>query len=206
MIHRTLPCFFVSFVVLLSMLLGCGQRQAYNKHYYFLNAIREGQPVTRQKDVILEVRNFTIDSAFDGKGLIYRTGEMKYETDFYNEFLVSPRSMITEKTRNWLATSRLSQRVLDPGSQINPTHMIEGNITALYGDFRDKTSPKAILEIRIFLLETKVGEEPVSVFGETYKSSIALETNDAESMVNALDKCFGEILANLEEDLSEKLP
>jgi hypothetical protein len=130
---------------------------------------------------------------------------MKYETDFYNEFLVSPQSMITEKTRNWLAASKLSQRVLDPGSQIIPTHVIEGNITALYGDFRNTTSPRANLEIRIFLLGTKAGEEPVSVFGETYKSSIALETSDAESLVNALDKCLREILANLEEDLSEKL-
>ncbi|MHC4111083.1 MAG: hypothetical protein ACYSUY_08405 [Planctomycetota bacterium] len=33
---------------------------------------------------------------------------MKYETDFYNEFLISVGSMITEKIRNWLVASRLS--------------------------------------------------------------------------------------------------
>jgi uncharacterized lipoprotein YmbA len=205
MIHRILPHLLVSFLITLTVFSGCSQRKAYDKHYYFLSSIRKAQPITRQKDFILEVSNFTIDSPFGGKGLVYRTGEMKYETDFYNEFLVSPRSMITEKTRNWLAASGLSQRILNPGSQINPTHMIEGNITALYGDFREETSPKAILEIRIFLLETKAGEEPVSVFGETYKSSIALETNEAESLVNALDKCLKEVLTSLEKDLSGKL-
>ena len=205
MIHRILPYLLVSSLIALTIFPGCGQRQAYDKHYYFLSATRKAQPVTRQKDVILEVRNFTIDSAFGGKGLVYRTGEVKYETDFYNEFLVSPRSMITEKTRNWLAAYRLSQRVLDPGSQIDSTHVIEGNITVLYGDFRDKTSPRAVLEIRIFLLETKAGEEPVSVFGATYKSSVALETKDPESVVNALDRCLEEVLANLEKDLSDKL-
>lgn len=203
--HRILPYFLVSSLIALIVFTGCGQRQAFDKHYYFLSAIRKAQPVTSQKDVVLEVSNFTIDSAFGGKGLIYRTGEVKYETDFYNEFLVSPRSMITEKTRNWLAASRLSRRVLDPGSQIDPTHVIEGNITALYGDFRDNTSPRAILEIRIFLLEIKAGEESVSVFGATYKSSVALETKDPESVVNALDRCLEEILAKLEKDLSDKL-
>lgn len=204
--HRILPYFLVSSLIALTVFSGCGQRQAYDKNFYFLSATRKAQPVTRQKDVVLEVRNFTIDSAFGGKELVYRTGEVKYETDFYNEFLVSPRSMITEKTRNWLAASRLSQRVLDPGSQIDSTHVIEGNITALYGDFRDKTSPRAVLEIRIFLLETKAGEEPVSVFGATYKSSVTLENKDTENLVNALDKCLEEILTNLEKDLSEKLP
>jgi len=188
------------------MLPGCGRRQAYDKHQYILNATRPGQPITSQKDVILEVRHFTTDTAFSGKGLVYRTGELKYETDFYHEFLISPRSMITEKTRNWLSASGLCRRVLDPGSQIDPTHMIEGNITALYGDFRDKASPKAVMEMRMFLLETRAGDEPVSILGATYKSSADLESSGPDGLVNAFDKCLEQVLKTLEKDLAEKFP
>ena len=206
MIRRTLPYLFLSYLIALTILPGCGGRKAYDKHNYLLNATRQAEPVARQKDVILEVRNFTIDTAFSGKGLVYRTGELKYETDFYHEFLISPRSMITEKTRNWLAASGLCQRVLDPGSQIDPTHMIEGNITALYGDFRDEASPKAVMEIRMFLLETRAGEEPLSILGATYKSSADLESSGPDGLVNAFDKCLEQVLKTLEKDLSEKLP
>ncbi len=113
--------------------------------------------------------------------------------------------MITEKARTWLSESGLFKRVLDPGSQIDPTHIVEGNITSLYGNFRDKSSLTAVMEIRIFLLKVETGTEPVPAFGETYKSSVGLESKDAESLVRAFDHCLKEILKDLERDLMEKL-
>jgi hypothetical protein len=136
---------------------------------------------------------------------VYRTSKSGYESDFYNEFLASPSAMITDIMRNWLSASRLFRRVLDPGSQIDPTHIIEGNITALYGDFRDNSSPKAILEMRIFLLETETGEEPLPIFGKTYTSSIDIESEDPEGLVEALGRCLEGVLSTLESDLAERL-
>ena len=205
MTRRIFSCLRVSLYVWLAILSGCGSRQAYNKKYYIFNAIRQEESFKAKEDGILEVRHFTIDSAFNGKGLVYRTGEFEYETDFYNEFLVSPSAMITEKARTWLSESGLFKRVLDPGSQIDPTHIIEGNITELYGDFRDKSSPMAAMKIRVFLLEIISGIEPVIVIGKTYKSSIALESRSAEDLVGAFDRCLAEILAKVERDLAEKL-
>lgn len=205
-IGRALPYLLASYLILVTIIPGCGRRQAYDKHYYLLSATRQGEPAGRQSEVILGVRNFTIDSAYGGKGLVYRTGDLTYETDFYHEFLISPRSMISEKTRNWLAASRLWERVLDPGSQVDATHLVEGNITALYGDFREKGSPKAVMEMRIFVLETRAWEEPVSVFGASYKSSIDVESEGPEGLVGAFDRCLEEVLTALENDLAEELP
>jgi hypothetical protein len=113
--------------------------------------------------------------------------------------------MITEKVRNWLAGSGIARRVLDPGSNIDPTHIVEGNVIALYGDFRTKSAPKAIMEIRIFLLDTKTETESGIVFGKTYTSSVGLESKGPEDLVSAFDRCLVEILTNLEQDLAEKL-
>lgn len=205
MTRRMFSCLRVSIYVWLAILSGCGSRQAYNKKYYIFNTIRQAESIKAERDGILEVRHFTIDSAFNGKGLVYRTGEFEYESDFYNEFLVSPSAMITEKARTWLSESGLFKRVLDPGSQIDPTHIIEGNITSLYGNFRDKASPTAVMEIRIFLLKVNPGKDPSFVFGNTYKSSVALESKGAEDLVSAFDSCLTEILTNLERDLAETL-
>jgi len=187
------------------MLSGCGSQQAYNKKYYVLSAIRETKSIKAEKDSILEVRHFTIDSAFSGKGLVYRIGEFEYESDFYNELLVSPSAMITEKARTWLSESGLFKRVLDPGSQIDPTHIIEANITGFYGNFRDKAAPSAVIEMRIFLLKVYPGKDPSFVFGKKYKSSIGVDSKSPEGLVKALGRCLEEIMTTLEKDLAKNL-
>ena len=203
--HRLIrSCFGLSLIMSAIIIAGCGQ-ESYDKQHYILDTQRASSAVAGNNTNILEVRRFTIASAFNSKSLIYRIGEFEYESDFYNEFLVSPAVMITEKARNWLSTSGLSRRVLDPTSYVDPTHVIEGNVIALYGDFRGEARPTAVMEVRIFLLETKTGKEPVIVFGKTYKSSVGLESEGPEDLVSAFDRCLVEILTNLEEDLAERL-
>jgi len=103
------------------ILAGCGQK-SYQKQHYILDARRASSVAASDSGNILEIRRFTSNAAFSGKNLIYRTGEFEYESDFYNEFLISPAAMITEKARNWLSASGLPRRVLDPGSHVDPTH------------------------------------------------------------------------------------
>lgn len=187
------------------MLAGCGIGQAHSKKYYVLRATRPAESARTETDCILEIRRFTIDSAFDGKGLVYRTGQFEYESDYYRQFLTFPSAMVTDKTRNWLSSSGLCRRVLDVASQIEPTHILEGNITALYGDFRDSVAPEAKIEIRVFMLKTQASGEPLPVFGKTYKSSVPIERKAPEALAEALDNCLARILGSLEEDLAEKL-
>lgn len=204
MTSRMLSCLYVNLFVWLLILPGCGSRQAYDKKYYVLGAVRQAESTGAETGSILDVRRLTIDSAFGGRGLVYRIGDFEYESDFYNEFLVSPSAMITEKMRNWLTGTGLFERVLDMGSMIDPTHVIEGNITALYGDFRDKSAPAAIMEIRVFLLKAQPSGEAVPVFGKTYKSTLAVESAGPEGLIEVLDRCLEEILSTLEKDLRQK--
>ena len=194
----------LSLVASAVLISGCGAK-SYEKQHYLLDAQRVPSTVTGDNQNIVEVRRFTVETAFSTKGLTYRKGEFEYESDFYNEFLIAPGAMVTEKVRNWLSASGLSRRVLDPGSYLDPTCVLEGNIIALYGDFRGKSSPKAVMEIRVFLLEMKAGAEPAIVFGKTYKSSIAFESEGPDALVRALDRCLVDILTDLEKDLAEKL-
>jgi len=205
MIQRFSACLIPIVLVWLMTLSGCTRPETYNKKYYVVNTSRQTEPARIQTDFILEVSRFTIDSAFSGSGLVYRIGDAEYESDFYNEFLASPSAMISDTMRNWLSRSRLFKRVLDPGSQIDPTHMIEGNITALYGDVRVASSPRATIEMRIFLLEAETGDEPLPVFGKTYTASTVMESDDPEGLVEGLGRCLQKILSALENDLAERL-
>lgn len=194
----------LSLVASAVLISGCGAK-SYEKQHYLLDAQRVPSTVAGDNQNIVEVRRFTVETAFSTKGLTYRKGEFEYESDFYNEFLIAPGAMVTEKVRNWLSASGLSQRILDPGSYLDPTYVLEGNVVALYGDFRGKSSPKAIMEIRVFLLDMKTAADPAIVFGKTYKSSVTLDSEGSGDLVRALDSCLVEILTDLEADLAEKL-
>ena len=181
---------------------GCGSRAAFNQRNFLLEASRNRPQQKTSKDIVLGVQSFNVDMTFSTKSFVYRKGPSEYETDFYNQFLISPNDMITEKTRSWLSESGLFKLVLEPGSYAEATHSLEGNIIALYGDFRDKSSPKATMKIRFFLV--KLSGKSV-VFGKTYEVVSKVGDRTAESLVEAFDGCLRQILTELEKDLIEKL-
>ena len=192
------------YFLLLTVVLGGCARTAVNKRHYILEAARQDGPAETQTDVVLEVHRFTIDAAFADKALVYRRDELIYESDYYHEFLVAPAVMITERARLWLARSGLFARVLTPGSRLEPSHTLEGNITQLYGDFSDPSAAKAVLELHCFLLANENVDETI-VFGKVYGVSIPLKTRTADALVEALDRCLIQILERLEEDLQQSL-
>ncbi|MHC4475240.1 MAG: ABC-type transport auxiliary lipoprotein family protein [Planctomycetota bacterium] len=197
-------CVYLNLIVASLVVSGCGGPKPYNKRYYVLDVERKAETVKTDDKYILDVRRFTIDSAFDSKGLVYRKGEFEYEADFYNEFLIAPADMVTEKTRTWLSQSGIFTRVLDKGSYLEPTHTLEGNITALYADSRETSSPLAIMEMRLFLLANKAPKESV-VFGKAYSTSSGPTTEGPEGLVEAFDRCLEKILTDLEKDLAAEL-
>ena len=191
-------------LMIVSMILsGCGpKRIAYNQRNFVIETSRNRPQQKISKDVILNVQNFSIDVAFSSKSLVYRKGQSEYETDFYNQFLIRPDDMITEKTRGWLSESGLFKLVLEPGSYTEATHMLEGNIIALYGDFSEDSSPKATAKIRFFLV--KLSDKSV-VFTNTYEAVSEFKDRTAESLIEAFGVCLTNILSDLEKDLQEQL-
>jgi hypothetical protein len=187
------------------VLAGCRQPIAENVTQYILEPHRAAEPVPVSEGRILEVRRFTIDSAFAGKNLVYRTGELKYEADFYNEFLISPATMVREAARDWLAQSNRFLRVADPGIYSEPALALEANITALYGDMRDKNAPKAVMEIRAFLLKVEGVEDPEILFGKTYSAAQDLEKPAPDGLIAGLNSCLQTILDEMEQDLAARL-
>ncbi len=195
-------------VVLMAVLCsGCVSRHSYTKRQFVLEATRPAQPIQlapQRRDVVLAVRGFTIDPVCDGKGLLCRKGESEYESDFYNEFLIAPQALISSQTRKWLAQSGMFQTVLEPGSLVEPTHFLEGNVLALYGDFRDQGLPQAVIQIRVFVVTNK-GPRPQIVLARDYQASHRAEGQTADALVTALDRCLEQVLAQLEKDLVEAL-
>jgi cholesterol transport system auxiliary component len=198
-------CACVTTILLLALLgLGCLGRHTYAKRQFVLEAARPAQPPGQARDIVLAVRTFTIDPAYSSRGLVYRKGESQYESDFYHEFLTAPQDLITSQTRNWLAQSGLFKTVLEPGSLLEATHVLEGNVLAVYGDLRGPSLPQAVLEIRFFLITTRDSKFQ-NIFTRDYRASHPAQEKTADALVAALDQCLAQILSELEKDLSKVL-
>lgn len=191
-----------SLVSISTFLSGCGSRMASNQRNFILDISRNRPQQEISKDVILEVQSFSIDTAFSTQSFVYRKGQSEYERDFYNQFLIQPEGMITEKTRSWLSESGLFKVVLEPESYADATHVLEGNIITLFGDFSNGSLPQANIKMRFFLL--KLPEKSI-VFAKTYDVESEIESRTAESLIKAFEECLVKILSDLEHDLQEKL-
>jgi hypothetical protein len=200
------PCAFVillAFVLLPS--IGCSFKQASPaKQSYLIEARRSGEARPTLASAVLRVQTLQVATAFEGKGFVYRSSELGCWTDFYHEFLVAPRALLTEQTRQWLGTSGLFSHVLDPGSKADATHSLEGNVLALYGDFRQAGSPKAVLAVQFSLLND-LAASPAIVFHKGYRQEMPLENRAPETLAKGWGAALEQILRALEQDLAQVL-
>lgn len=174
------------------------------KRQYVLRAERDDQPAANGAAPALRVRRFRASSPFSGTQLVYRRGDVTFETDFYNELLAPPASMITAQVRQWLGSGDVFASAVGVGSLANTAYLLEGNIIALHGDYADKKKPAAVLEIQFFLIDDS-GNENAVVFHKTYRQTAPLASDEPATLVKGLNGCLRQMLKALEADLKTAL-
>ena len=108
--------------------------------------------------------------------------------------------MLTEDIRRGLAEAQAAQYVVGTSSQLDPTHVLEGTVDAFYGDFRDLSAPKAVLEMEFFLSKESPARAEI-LMRKRYSKSIAINGRSAAALVKGWDQALSEIVAALAADL-----
>jgi cholesterol transport system auxiliary component len=200
--NKTLLIFFIGHLALLCFLTGCFNfNKAYpEKHYFVLNVSRGKKPLLSTSNAFLKIQRFRVSPQFEGKAFVYRKGNLNYESDYYNEFFISPGLMITEEVKKWLAESGLFKYVMGSSSPVEPTFKLEGAVNALYGDYSDTEAPKAVLEIQFFLVRN-LSSGPVIVFGKTYHEEILLKGHSPDALATGWNLALEHILTELEANI-----
>ena len=173
------------------------------KHSYILEAVHSGETRASIPETVLKVRKFRASPAFEGKELVYRASDARYEGDFYNEWFVPPNAMLTQQTLNWLTKAGLFQYVMDSSGPLPATHRLEGTLTALYGDYR-ATPTKAILAVQFFFLHEASAEGEV-LWHQEYRKEVDVMEQTPEALVKGWNSALRLILSEFEEDLTRTL-
>jgi cholesterol transport system auxiliary component len=188
--------------LLLALCAGCvGFERSYpDRHYFVLEAAANLSRSNPSANETLQVSNIRVSPRYADRSFVYRTSEAGYESDFYNQFLVSPASLITEEVRKDLTASQVFKYVISQSSPLQPSYVLEGTVNALYGDFRNSNSPRAVLEMEFFLT-SEIPEKPGILMQKRYAKSLPLTGRTPEALVKGWNEALEEILTSLVTDL-----
>lgn len=191
-------------VVLVIFFSGCvSLEQKYPDKRYFVIEIHDaGRASPAQSDRVLLVSNLHISPRYAGTGFVYRTSETAYESDFYNEFLSSPGTMISEEVRKGLTAAPGFKYIIGPASDLTPNYVLEGSVNALYGDFRNLSSPAAVLEIEFFLRSDNPSNPGIALH-KRYEKSVSIGQRSPDALAKGWDQALQEIVAKLVADLDK---
>ena len=188
-------------------LAGCTlTRPAPVKETYLVNVDRPAQLTATPLPGVLLVGTIDVAEAFSGKSMVYRFGEHRYEADFYNEFLVSPRDMLTQCVLEWLQKARLYQTVARlAGSRRADADVLRGFVNEMYADVRDPARPQAVLSIQFYLTREQAAGHPV-VFTQQLRNEAPMTDASPEAFAAALSQALAAILTELEKQLRAAVP
>jgi cholesterol transport system auxiliary component len=188
------------FIVALA-LGGCGlTRPAPVKETYLLEpplppAVAKPQPTS------VRVGAVNVAAPFRGRGLVYRASELRYETDYYQEFLIPPSTMLTELTSRALERSKAFARVVPPGSAGSADWELNGFVSALYVDVSDNARRAAEIAISFYLFAgDRIHEMPV--WTRDYRRHAPVSAQTSQAYAAALNAALGEIFTELTRDLA----
>lgn len=189
------------FVFLLAGCVGLVQSQP-EKRYYALEVVREGETKVLLPGAVLDIRRFRATPPL-GRELVYRESDARYESDFYNQWFVMPDVMLAQQTTSWLMAAGLFQIVMDSSGSLPPTHILEGTVTALYGDYRANPA-KAVLGLQFILVHDTAPSRDM-IWHNQYRKEVEVREQSPEALVSGWSEALRSILTALEADMRQAL-
>ena len=156
--------------------------------------------VTTPKAATLRIGTFNVSAPYRDRAFTYRTGDVKYESDFYNEFFVAPGPMIGQATTKALAAANVFTRVVPAGTAPEEgDFVLEGFVADLYADARERPAA-GVVGINFYLTRTTFPS--TVVWSRDYRERVALSASTPEALAQAWNEALGRVLARLASDLS----
>jgi len=168
------------------------------KNYFLLEAAAQPAADPPAYPFALKITNFEVAPPFQERGLVYRLDEQRYESDFYNQFFVTPRSMITTQAAQWLAQRQIFAAVLTAATTLDASYTLEGLVNQLYADLRPGAQPATVFTMQVFVTHTL---DRAIVMDRTYSHTVYVPNQSPASVVKGLGQGFGQCLEELERDL-----
>lgn len=190
---------------------GCLSKKPLNKESFAFDIPEANPHVGATNAPVLTIREISVMPPFDSPSLTYRTGSFSYERDPYAGFLASPAASLGEPIRALLRNTGKFSVITDPESALRGNLALEISVTQLYGDFRDKEHPSAVLEMRFVLYDSGQPRSsrlskptPKVLLQKVYIQRVPLKAHTAAAVVAVLNDALQEIVMQFARDVPAK--
>ncbi len=159
------------------------------------------QPVAKQQPGVLRIGTINVAAPYRGRAFIVRETDLKYESDYYYEFLSPPGIIIGDATARALTAAHVFKAVLPLGIPAESDWMLDGFVGAIYGDARVPAQSAAVLQMTYYLSRTTAGTG-VPFWNRAYDKRVPFEGGSSGRYIAALNTALSEVLAELARDLA----
>lgn len=147
-----------------------------------------------------------VAAPYRGRDFVFRTDALRFESNYYFQFLVDPATMVTDGTARALEAARPFAQVVGPGSGVDADWHLDGFVSALYADVRDPAQPAAELDVTWYLTSAD-GDMHAPTWTREYRERTPMRDTTPQAYVAALNAGFEAIVSELAIDLARaKLP
>ena len=157
---------------------------------------RTGAPNKPRTNLWLKMGSVSISPPFDGKSLVYRLGDQRYEKDFYNTYSALPNEMIGNATRQWLNSAQIFSMTVGQGNSFFPYYILQTSVEEFYGDYRVR--PEAVVTVEFFLTATDPKKHNPVIGKNRYTKRITLRDNTPQALILGQQEALAQILKEYE--------
>jgi cholesterol transport system auxiliary component len=168
---------------------------------------RTGTPYIPRTDFWLKIGSVSVAPPFDGRSLVYRLGDQRYEKDFYNIYSAIPADMIANAERQWFNQANIFSMTVGQGNSLFPFYTLQTTINEFYGDYRVR--PEAVVSVEFILTVTNAGIGNPIIGANRFSKRIALKDNTPQALALGQQQALAEIFKEYEVPLYQytgKLP
>lgn len=156
---------------------------------------RTAAPRANPVKMHLKMGSFSANAPYDGKSLVYRMSENKYEKDFYNVYLIYPRDMVANATQKWLTQSNAFTQIIEQPTTFFPMYQLQGVIDEFYGDYREQ--PTAVVTIQ-FYASTSFNSKNGLFSTPRITKRVPLADKSTQALITGQQQALSEVLQELE--------
>ena len=160
---------------------------------------RTTAPRHARTDIWLKMGSVSVTPPFDGRSLVYRTGDQRYEKDFYNVYATIPAEMIGNAERQWVNKANIFSSTVGQSNSLFPYYYLQATVEEFYGDYRKQ--PEAVVSVEFFLSATSAGKANPLIGANRYTKRVALKDNSPEALVLGLQEALAQIFTEYENQL-----
>ena len=154
------------------------------------------------KPLAVRVGVVHVAAPFRGKAFVFRETDLRYESDYYDEFFIAPAIMFSDATAKGLAASNVFRRVIPFGAASDEgNYVLDGFVSELYADTRDAAAPVAVITVTYYLTPSNVIGSGVA-WSREYRQRTKVSGTGPDAVARGWNAALTAILADLAKDLA----